>query len=368
MRFLIGVGGLDNGMITPCGGEARYMCNVAQALAYYGHEIDCCGGSGGGPLAPPRWGAQQPIPNINMVNEHSIDPNRHYDAYINLPFDFFDIHRNVKRCYDLKLNVDLVIHIMWSWNSSIEANIASTCACWKAPYNHIVCYPYDVPNEYVAVEAPLRVIPNPFYREYSAISPEKRMGMGWMPKGLFQDEWQKEEPFHEEGAKLLRAMANVSNKLDKTCYFVLTHKDFNTNRAKRYGVPETLASIKNKVIYDGFVLKNELDSVLNKCRMTLRPPHFSGSFLDSFVEGAIPIFFGGEGGGGLGNFFADDVKPLRLGMEQSKMEEVLERVFIDDEFYLSLIGSARKSMERYSYENCYNHILGILKEFSNKQV
>lgn len=360
MRFLIYVGGLDNGFDTPVGGEGRYVCNMAQALVNYGHTVDCVGGGGGGPLAPPVWGRQRPVANVNFVNEHNIDKNILYDAYINAPFELRDRFGEVESCRDFGVRAKLYIHVMWSWNLSIEE---SMFPCWEEPYKHIIAHPYDQPENYAAENAVLRVIPNPVYKEYAPHLLDTRKGMVWAGKGVFVDDWPEDKIFHSEGVKLLKAMANVSNKLDLTCNFVLTHKDFGSERAKRFGVPEIVGGIKNKNIFNGFVLKSKLDSLFRESRISIRPPHYSGSFLDSFPQGAIPLFYMGDQGGALGDLFDGAVNFFNLEMSQKDMENIIERLFVDDDHYISVITKAQEAMKNYSYEECHKHIINIMEEF-----
>ena len=359
MRFLIYVGGLDNGFNTPVGGEGRYVCNMAQALVNAGHTVDCAGG--GGPNGAPGWGTQVPVPGVNFINEHSIDPNIMYDAYINAPWELRDKNgTTVTLCRDTLVNARLFIHVMWSWNSGIEASIEP---CWNDPHNHIVAYPYDQPELYVADKAPLRVIPNPVYKEYDPHAPQTRKGMVWAGKGVFVDDWPEDKLFHSEGIKLLKAMAAVSNRLDLTCNFVLTHKDFYGERAHRFGVPEVVGSIKSKQVFNGFIPKNQLDDLFLHSRVSIRPPHYSGSFLDSFPKGAVPLFYDGSQGGALGDLFNGEVNFFKLDMTQKDMEDVIERFFVDDDYYISVIKAAQAQMVGYSYESCCKHIMGIMDEF-----
>ncbi len=365
MRFAIYVGAMENGFDASGGGEVRYAFNVAQALAKHGHTVDCVG-SAATYNTYPQWGTCPPVKNINLVNDFQIDRSIEYVAYLNAPWFNRDFDRGTKQaratflpCTDEDVNAKVHVHFMFSWNKDIESK---TGDCWVS-HNHIIARPYDMPG-YETDKAPLRLIPSPVFDEYVPLNPETRKSLVWACKSVFTDDWGKDEIFHPEGVTLLKAISYVSNKLGVDCHFI-SSGTFDSARGKRFGVPEIVAGMQNKTMYDGMIPNSELNVLLLNSRVVPILPCYSGSFLDAFPRGAIPAFYSNAGGSlsEFPKFFPDSLGVFELGMSVEDMSNVLERIFTDDDYYTSLINDARSTMNVYSFDSCHDHIMKIVEEF-----
>lgn len=365
MRFAVYVGAMESGFDAPGGGEVRYAFNVALALAKHGHTVDCIG-SAATYNSFPQWGDYPPVKNVNLVNDFQIDRSIQYEAYLNAPWFNREFHRVSKEpyatflpCTDEDVNAKVHVHFMFSWNKDIEAK---TGDCW-ATHNHIIARPYDMPG-YIADKAPLRLIPSPVYDEYVPLNPDTRKSLVWACKSVFTDDWQEDKVFHDEGVNMLKAISNVSNKLGIDCHFI-SSGTFNSERGKRFGVPEIMAGMNNKTMYEGMIMNSELNALLLKSRVVPILPHYSGSFLDAFPRGAVPAFYSNAAGtlSEFPKFFPESIRLFELGMSVEDITEALEKVYTDDDYYTSLIEDARSTMKVYSFDSCHDHIMEVVKEF-----
>lgn len=359
MKVLVYVGGAYEGINTPVGGEGRWALNLVDMLASFGHEVHCLGTGRGGHEAP-QWGQQKPIRNVHFLHIRDLNPHFQYDAFLNVPWDWTNIKNNWEHCPHPPAKAHVYVHCMFSWNESIEQATIDRYKCIGSDHlNHIVSVPYPPMDQYPhRPEVKLVPLHLPFFKDLEPVGDlSQRKSYTWACKDVFLDEWPSDMSIHTEGLKILQSLVYLSDKYSIQCNFI-SAKCFSSNRAQRLGASELFDQIKHKNAHPGTIPLNELKGYMQASRCTTQLPGYFAGCWDSVVCGAVALCYEGCNQ----NKILTNSYALRESMSSKDVQDIMERLYIDDQFYTDAINLQRKMIEPLSYQTVHQQFLDIMNE------
>ena len=347
MKIMIWVGGAWEGIDTPTSGEGRWALNLAHMLALKGHEVHGIGTGKEAQLAP-SWGEQEPIKNI--LFSHPRDICKQYDIAV-IPWEWQceSIGNKWKKCPDTPTSAKLYIHPMFSWTGKGDNR------CLYPPYdNHIVVIPYAFSFDQAFVfDQSVRLLPFPYYTQFSELNIDVRRQYTWTNKDIFIDEWKDDFPFHEYCSEVIKVLAQLTQKYNIYCNFI-SSAGFNSNRAKRFGIPNYINKIPYKTLHNGTVGLDKLKSYLEYSRLITPSPGSTSGSWDAIACGAVSLFYK-DHTYGIGN---------EVSLENIEdMKDKIERYYADDNYYKSMIELQRNRIALNSFDESHNYFLRIVGEF-----
>ncbi len=357
MRIAIFISG-DNtqGVNSPSAGEGRYGWCWAQALAHYGHQVDCIGEN---PWVPPSWGDSQPIRDITLSNH--IDTNKLYDLAIYLPWEHQRNGRGWEKCYTNPLKAKWYLHVQFGWSQSI----ATDHDCYNR--NHALVYPYtwgahQFPTD--KTENPFKTfaLPYPLYKSFPEDNLSERKDILWATKDVFHNDWPRNHHVPRIGSYTLKAIKRLSEKHKFNLYCISGHY-FDPEKswaAKEYDVPALLESIPNVSISKTLVHRDKLINLMEKCRLNTVVSGLCGSFLESIPQGALPLAY-------TGHLWQDAFAKEGLLLNtydatEDDIYNVIEKLYEDDVLYRQVLADSRAAIKDHSYEASYSYFETIVKE------
>lgn len=356
MKVAVYIGGAQHGFWTAVAGEGRWAFNLADMLASRGHEVHCIGTGRGGHEAP-QWGSQPPVPNVRMLHPRDIDPNLEYDALVNVPWDWHDAAGHLHHCPNPMVKAKKYLHCIFGWNLGIEESTINRYKCPVAPYNHIITLPYPPMSSY---EHGIDIKPLylPFFDGlFDSIDPATRNQYTWTCKDVFLDEWREDMTIHTEGLKVLQSLVYLSDKYNIHCNFI-SAGCFSSKRAQRMGAHELFMKIKHKTVNHTPIPINILKSYMAKSRViTPLPGYFAGCW-DAVVQGAIAL---NHESCGQAKMVLKNQPQLTDSMSQKEVQDIMERIFTDDHYYMEVIREQRALIHELSYENVHKQFLAIVE-------
>lgn len=359
MKILVPIGGTQNGLDTPSGGEVRLAMNQAEMMALEGHQVFCLG-SGYHHLSRryeiPRWGNQKPIPNITMVALPEIRGEK-FDLVLNCPLEYQD-EGKWKLCTELPVKARLKVISLFSWHEGIEDSLIKNYFGGKVPDSGwMVGTPYQYPQLANPI-FPMRWIPFPYFKEYAPLNYSNRKSITWACKDVFTDEWKEDKLIHTVGIKVLEAITLLCDKYKLHLNYV-TGQTLSGERANRFGALKLVKSINSKTVVPYFVPMSTMHDWLMKSIFTVILPGYAGSAFNAVGDGCPAVFFQDQ------SSFADILySPHRLTIDMNTDEIVkfLERFLLDESVYNDFIINQRKQVDPFSFKNAYNKTLESVKE------
>lgn len=362
MKILVYIGGTTRGLNLAVAGEGRYAMNMADALAHFGHDV-ACWGCGVSPDAAPGWGHQPPVKNIRMLN-HAQAFRENFDVSLYTPWETWDPWGRHILCHDGNIKARLIVHCTFSYNEQIDASTAERCPCWSlGDESHIVvkAYPkiYDWKTKFN-----VRLLPFPFYKDFSDLTLEERKNILWTCKGVFVDEWLEEKYFHKPAVKFLSIIKRISDERKVGSTFIFG-SSFHSGLSERLGAAKIFDGIDNKTVFPDTIDRDVLLWFAKRARFA---PIFRGWFgacFDLIGSGTVPIFHTGHG-------IEFDNLPTDTHISEEMSEEdiycIINRLYDDDVFYVDQIEKYREATKILTYDSFYDHFKNIISEFRGMTV
>jgi hypothetical protein len=252
-------------------------------------------------------------------------------------------------------NVSPIIgHTLFGW-----AHQGLPCATDRTVKdNHFVIQPWEPYN----LHSSDAVIYYPVYKQLPKPNLNNRKSIVWAAKGPYIDEWPEDRIFHHSGLKYLKAMSRLSKEHGVRSVFVDAYC-FDSKRAKRLGAKDLFDSIEHKTTYKRLINANILNEEFDQARITtMLHGYFSSAFIAP-AHGAVPIYFQGND---VGTVWHPPQRLLNMDMTDDEFYSVLERFYIDDEYYLERLGKSLEIIEKFSYASSYQSFLKFIERVKTR--
>jgi hypothetical protein len=354
-------GSIKNGLDSATPGEGRWAQNLARMLAEHGHNVDVVANV---VWDPPSWGTSKPLPNVNLSS--LINKDKEYDLVLYMPWEYQVYENNRytpwRPCHEIPLKAKYYVHNTFSWGASIKDDHI----CYNR--NHVLAYPYIQENHQFPTDPgenpyPTFALPIPLYKELAPIDLENRKNILWSTKDVFHPDWGKdaEHPHGNEdhhcpriGMATLRAIKRLAEKYDFHTHFLSTRFFYPelSPIAKRLGVLDFAKSIPNSHFH-ALLPQDELKRVMRSTRITAVVSGLLGSFGESIISGAVPLCYSGH----LQRDAAEKhgIKLPVFDATEEQIYDCMEKLYTDDDFYMSVIEDYRHEMRYYSYDSAYRY-------------
>src|SRR3990167_2278216 len=357
MRIAVFVSGcLKQGLDTALPGESRFGQQLSRMLGEAGHEVDAISGTH---YDRPSWGNATVVPNVNHVYTFRRDVE--YDLALYSPWEHqFNDPKVWEPCTTNLIDARHHLHITFGWGDSI----GSTHTCYNN--NHHLAFPYvqdakDFPTDKLKNPYKTFPLPMPIYKELAPINLPLRKNILWSTKDVFNPEWPEGHHVLRIGAATLRAISKLRKKHDFITTFLSTRffDPMLSRWAKHYDVMGLVKSIPDGRCH-ALLPRDVLMNIMSTSRITTIVSGLLGSFGESIASGSVPLCY-------MGHLYRDaaDKHGIKLHTFDATEEEIyncIERLYEDNDFYLSVLADYREELRYYSFAKSYEYFEAMCRE------